>query len=172
MGSRETGPHCARPGMALCFLQFASQSKWFHRRLQKACVRPACKQRCNPIILHCPRLCMPFDKCKRTCVLRARMCLLPVTCCFLSIANLRGHWRCCRACAGIRLGGVSEFKPDTTMRECEKCQQHRPRHYFQESPSMCIACVPHADFEIVPCGKCDKPTEMQHWGGRWDGYGQ
>ena len=35
-----------------------------------------------------------------------------------------------------------------------------------------MVCLLHADFEIFPCGKCDKPTSMQHWSGRWDEYGQ
>ena len=83
-----------------------------------------------------------------------------------------GHWRCCRACAGLRLDGVSESKPESTMHQCEKCRKHRPQHYFQESPSMCIACALHADFEIFPCGKCNKPTSMQHWSGRRDEYDQ
>ena len=33
---------------------------------------------------------------------------------------------------------------------------------------MCIACALHADFSIFLCGKCDKPTSLQHWSGRWD----
>ena len=83
-----------------------------------------------------------------------------------------GHWRCCRACAGLQLDGTTASKPDATTRECEKCKQHRPLQYFQESPSVCIACVLHEDFEIFPCGKCDKPVSMQHWSGRCDEYGQ
>ena len=87
-------------------------------------------------------------------------------------ASLRGHWRCCRACAGLQLDGTAESKTDTTTRQCEECSQQRPLQYFQESSSMCIACALHADFSIFLCGKCDKPTSLQHWSGRWDEYRQ
>ena len=86
--------------------------------------------------------------------------------------NLRGHWRCCRACAGLQLDETTAPKPDATTRECEKCKQHRPLQYFQESPSMCIACVFRADLEICSCGKCDKPTSMQHQSEHSDEFGQ
>ena len=87
-------------------------------------------------------------------------------------ASLRGHWRCCRACAGLQLDGTAESKTDTTTRQCEECSQQRPLQYFQESSSMCIACALHADFSIFLCGKCDKPTSLQHWSGRWDEFRQ
>ena len=56
--------------------------------------------------------------------------------------------------------------------QCEKCKHYRPEQYFQSSSSLCIACAFHAEFERCPCGKCDKPTSMQHWSGIEDEYGQ
>ena len=87
-------------------------------------------------------------------------------------ASLGGHWRCCRACARLQVDGTAESKTDTTTRQCEECSQQRPLQYFQESSSMCIACALHADFSIFLCGKCDKPTSLQHWSGRWDEFRQ
>ena len=88
-------------------------------------------------------------------------------------ARLGGHWRCCcRACAGLQLDGAAASKTDTTTRRCEECSQHRPLRYFQEASSMCFSCALHGDVAIFLCGKCDKPTSLQHWSGRWAEYRQ
>ena len=81
--------------------------------------------------------------------------------------HIRGHWRYCRACAGLQLDATTASKPDATTRECEKCKQHRPLQYFQESPSMCIACALHADFEHFHVATAKRQCRCNIGAGAW-----
>ena len=69
----------------------------------------------------------------------------------------------------IRSASPSQLLPCATARvasSTDRCITFRNR-------LPCASLVRSTQiFEIFPCGKCDKPTSMQHWSGRCDEYSQ
>ena len=82
-----------------------------------------------------------------------------------------GHWRCCRACLGIRLDSLCANGADTinhNMIKCTRCEQDRPQQYFKESPTKCSACQLQEAYEFFACAECQRTTSLQDWNGHYN----